>query len=55
MENTKGIGNEEDASWTVGFQNKSPQNVPQWNADCFELNTTLAAGSREISVPPWTT
>lgn len=31
-----------------------PQDVPLWLADCFDLKTTLAIGSRETSVPPLT-
>ena len=41
--------------WTVSdlvivvAQNASPQAVPLWYADCFELKVTLATGSRETS------
>ena len=35
----------------VGVQNKSPQDLPQWYADYFELKATLATGSKETSAP----
>lgn len=40
---------------TVGVQDKLLQDVPLRSADCFELKTTLAVGSRETSDPPLTT
>lgn len=36
---------------TVGVQNKSPQDVPLWYADCYELKATLAAGSGGTASP----
>ena len=33
-------------------QNKSPQDVPLWFADCSELKATLATDSKETSAPP---
>lgn len=36
-------------SW--GVQNEPPQHVPQWYADYFELEASLASGSKETSSP----
>lgn len=34
-----------------GVQNESPQDVPQWCANCFELKATLAQAQEELLSP----
>ena len=41
--------------YIVGVQSKSPQDVPLWCADSFELKATVASGSRKTSALPLTT
>lgn len=39
--------------YSAGVQNESPQGVPHWYTDDFELRAVLASGSRETFVPPF--
>lgn len=38
---------------SMGVQKESPQDVPPWYADCFEVKAALPTGSRETSASPF--